>query len=202
MSKELLVILVQNPVWGEVKPKIAKTMGNDKALFIYNSLIKHTFEITHALKCDKSVYYSQFIQIDDIWNGAFYRKALQKGKEWNEVMDNIMKDFEAGHYEKLVITCCDFMTLASAHIEEAFDKLTDFDAVLGPTQRGGYYLMGIRKRHPNLFVGKKPNDENLLLDTVLELQKNNCKVAFLDPLRAIRTDEDYHAFKGYFSKSH
>ncbi|MEO6246074.1 MAG: DUF2064 domain-containing protein [Opitutaceae bacterium] len=50
---------------------------------------------------------------------------------------------EAG-YERIVIVGNDCPDLSQADIDEAFHRLDDHDAVLGPDHRGGNYLIGLR----------------------------------------------------------
>ncbi|MGB2152761.1 MAG: glycosyltransferase, partial [Flavobacteriaceae bacterium] len=42
MGKELLLIFTKNPQLGKVKTRLAKTIGDEKALFIFNKLLSKT----------------------------------------------------------------------------------------------------------------------------------------------------------------
>jgi len=57
MSKNLVLIFTRNPELGKVKTRLAKTIGDKKALEIYTILLKKTKETTKNLTCDKAVYY-------------------------------------------------------------------------------------------------------------------------------------------------
>ena len=54
--KNLLIIFVKNPELGKVKSRLAKSIGNKKALSVYKKLLKRTKEITIDLPMDKCVY--------------------------------------------------------------------------------------------------------------------------------------------------
>ena len=72
-----LIIFVRNPVLGKVKTRLAATMGNEKALAVYLSLLNHTKKITENLPVTKYVFYADEINENDLWNG--FEKKLQTG---------------------------------------------------------------------------------------------------------------------------
>jgi glycosyltransferase A (GT-A) superfamily protein (DUF2064 family) len=41
--------------------------------------------------------------------------------------------------------------LPAEYVERAVDLLTNSDVVIGPAEDGGYYLIGLRQKHPGLF---------------------------------------------------
>ncbi|MBS1914556.1 MAG: glycosyltransferase [Bacteroidetes bacterium] len=47
----------------------------------------------------------------------------------------------------------DHPTLPSGYIRDAFAALGSHDLVLGPADDGGYYLIGMRAPHPEIFAG-------------------------------------------------
>jgi rSAM/selenodomain-associated transferase 1 len=53
---------------------------------------------------------------------------------------------------RVIIAGTDCPELTEAMLVEAFEALGEVDAVLGPARDGGYYLIGLRKRNPELFV--------------------------------------------------
>jgi glycosyltransferase A (GT-A) superfamily protein (DUF2064 family) len=67
-----LIIFVKNPVSGEVKTRLAATVGNQKALDIYKELLDHTHKISLNLQVDKFVFYNDFINDNDLWENEFY----------------------------------------------------------------------------------------------------------------------------------
>ena len=69
-----LIIFIRNPVAGEVKTRLARTLGNEKALTVYEWLLSHTREITQELACDKFLYYSGAPELDDGWDNRHYFK--------------------------------------------------------------------------------------------------------------------------------
>jgi hypothetical protein len=54
---------------------------------------------------------------------------------------------------RMLIVGADSPTLPLAYLRMGFELLTQVDAVLGPTEDGGYYAVGCRGPHPGMFAG-------------------------------------------------
>jgi uncharacterized protein len=76
------------------------------------------------------------------------------------------------------------------------------DAVVGPTQDGGYYLLGLRKMHPGLLVGIRWSTPFALADTEANLQKAGLVVARLPMGFDIDEPEDLEAFRIRLQQGH
>ncbi|MGG6229505.1 TIGR04282 family arsenosugar biosynthesis glycosyltransferase [Tenacibaculum sp. SDUM215027] len=170
-SRNLLLIFTRNPELGKVKTRLAKTIGDEAALDIYKFLLEHTKQVTQNLSCDKAVYYSVKVRENDIWSEEFYQKHPQKGDDLGERMHNAFQDSFSEGYEKVIIIGSDLPDLTSEHINEAFEKLNSNDVVIGPAEDGGYYLLGMKKPHPNIFKNKDWGTASVRQDTLNDLKK-------------------------------
>lgn len=197
MSKEVLIIFIRNPEIGKVKTRLAKTIGNTAALQLYKLLLQHTFEVTKPINCDKIVYYSEAIAKDDIWD-ASYQKKIQQGNDLGQRMHHAFEAaFKAG-YKKAVIIGSDIFDLTPAHIKEAFTMLNTNNVVLGPAEDGGYYLLGMKTLHSQIFKEKTWGTATVLAETLKDLK--GIKTHFLEILNDIDTYEDLEkvsAFKSF-----
>lgn len=151
MQKALL-IFIKNPALGKVKTRLAKTVGDVNALKIYQFLLEHTMEITYELDtADKFIYYNEFVPTKDEWPPSIYQKELQKGANLGEKYLNAFTKVFDEAYQKAVIISPDCPKLSDTLLEKAFKMLDNFDVVLGPTEDGNYYLIGMKKLHADLF---------------------------------------------------
>ena len=91
MEKKLLLIFTKNPQLGMVKTRLAKTIGNEKALLIFHKLINKTAVVVDGVDAHKSLYYSDFIDDQDIWEGRVRNKKIQEGNSLGERMANAFK---------------------------------------------------------------------------------------------------------------
>jgi len=68
----------------------------------------------------------------------------QIGPDFKARLHHAVGTLVAAGYERIVIVGNDCPDLSHADIDEAFHRLEDHDAVLGPDHRGGNYLIGFR----------------------------------------------------------
>ena len=61
-KKRLLLIFAKQVEKGKVKTRLAKTIGHDKALLIYQDLLQHTAEQTATVQAERWVCYSPNIE--------------------------------------------------------------------------------------------------------------------------------------------
>ena len=187
-SKNLLLIFTRNPELGKAKTRLAKTVGDEKALEIYKFLLEKTRNISSEVTSDKAVYYSVKIRENDIWDTKSYQKHQQVGEDLGIRMLNAFKNsFDAG-YKKVMIIGSDLYDLTSKNIENAFKKLDTNDVVLGPAEDGGYYLLGMNALQENIFKNKDWGTASVRKDTLTDLQDK--AVFLLEELNDVDVFED------------
>ena len=188
MSNSLIMVFVRNPELGRVKTRLAKTIGDQAALEIYEILSKHTAKIISEIDSDKLIFYSEKIQDNDIWTVINCKKQIQtKGDLGEKMLDAFQYGFSLG-YKKIIIIGSDLYSLRPKHIESAFEQLENYDVVIGPALDGGYYLLGLNSVIPEIFKQKQWSTSSILKDTLSDLKKFN--VNLLKPLNDIDTYED------------
>ncbi|MEX1011817.1 MAG: DUF2064 domain-containing protein, partial [Balneolaceae bacterium] len=62
--------------------------------------------------------------------------------------------------------------------------------VLGPSQDGGYYLLGLNRPAADLFREMPWSKDGLLEETVRSAERLGLNPAYLEPLNDIDTEED------------
>ena len=188
MSNSLIMVFVRNPELGRVKTRLAKTIGDQAALEIYEILSKHTAKIISEIDSDKLIFYSEKIQDNDIWTVINCKKQIQtKGDLGQKMLDAFQYGFSLG-YKKIIIIGSDLYSLRPKHIESAFEQLENYDVVIGPALDGGYYLLGLNSVIPEIFKQKQWSTSSVLKETLSDLKEFN--VNLLEPLNDIDTYED------------
>lgn len=190
MQRQLLLIFVKNPEAGKVKTRLAATIGADNALDIYKKLLLHTHQITSELNITKAVFYSDFVDNEDIWENSKYLKFIQHGNDLGKKMENAFKQgFDQG-YSDICIIGSDCYQLRATHIKSAFDLLTHNEVVLGPSADGGYYLLGMNKLFSEFFNHKKWSTSEVLKDTLEDTQTLKIKHTLLETLIDVDEEKD------------
>jgi hypothetical protein len=194
MNKALVIIFVKNIEHGKVKTRLAKTIGNEGAFVVYSELVKVTEKATQNLLADKCIYFSEAV-VENLWKNE--KKAIQKGHDLGERMQNAFKKgFEDG-YEHVVLIGSDLPDITSNHINKGLKALEQHEVVFGPAQDGGYYLIGLSKMNNFVFNNKPWSKSHLLKKTLSELTENNITFTTLDTLNDIDTFEDLITSKFY-----
>ncbi len=196
--KQALIIFARNPVRGKVKTRLAATMGDDKALSIYQSLLQHTVQITQQLAYDLYVFYADGILFNDIWSDEVYLKKNQVGNDLGQRMHHAFDSlFEKG-YQKIIIIGTDCFELSSSILLDAFTVLNTNEIVIGPSEDGGYYLLGMRQFFPFLFEGKAWSTDTVYNSTIQQLKMHKISYGILPILNDIDTEDDWNQ---HFAKS-
>ena len=117
-----MIIFVRNPEPGKVKTRIAKTMGNEKALEVYKELLLHTYHITKDISCDKFVFYADQITKNDLWENSSYYKKLQQGNDLGQRMLFAFRELFGLGYQSIQIIGSDCIELTTDIIKTGFKK--------------------------------------------------------------------------------
>ena len=197
MSINHLIIFVKNPELGKVKTRLARTIGDEKALYIYKLLLEQTFQVTLPVLADKKLYYSEFVQNMDQFNDLVYEKHIQSGDGLGDKMYNAMKHSFGEWAGKVVLIGSDCFELNSGIIEEAFKALEESDYVLGPAKDGGYYLIGMKELNLEIFQNKEWSSENVFLDTLLDIKNQEKSHYLLPTLSDVDIEDDLGDLRGY-----
>lgn len=187
---ERLLIFIKNPTSGKVKTRLAATLGDAKALEVYKALTDYTQNITAEVDVNRQVWYSSYIEEIDIWNTKLYKKKLQMGKDLGERMNNAFNEAFDDGCAKVVIIGSDCPGLTSHHLKNAFTRLDKVDCVIGPSEDGGYYLLGLSKKLPELFEEKKWSTESVLKEAVETLNTHGFCFELLEELNDIDNEDD------------
>ena len=186
-----LIIFIKNPIKGKVKTRLANTVGDDKALAIYSQLLERTRKITQNIDCKKYLFYSDFVDEQDDWDNSTFIKCLQKGVDLGERMLNAFKlVFEQNNNSKAIIIGSDCAALTDKIVEKGFLALQEKDFVIGPSNDGGYYLLGMNFLFETLFNNKVWSTESVLEDTENDIKMAGHTFEKLEALTDIDLEED------------
>ncbi len=187
-----LMIFIKNPEAGNVKTRLASTLGNEKAVYIYKMLLDHTNVIARGVNADKYLFYASYINADDEWNSGYFVKGLQNGDDLGARMHNAFKDLFTDGYENICIIGSDCLEITTDLIDQSFAKLQNSDVVIGPAKDGGYYLLGIKKLHPELFNNISWSTDQVLNQTLAICQRLNLSIDLLPELSDIDVENDFN----------
>lgn len=167
MPKKLAIgIMFRLPEFGMVKKRLAAQIGKNEALNVYASMLYVTINRISTLK-DIDIYgfYNslnrQSVNLNNI------KTLPQQGENLGEKMLNAFEYLFKNGYDKVLLIGADSPDLPVDYITEAFSMLDSFDMVIGPTEDGGFYLIGSNKPLPKtMFDSIQWGSSKVLMDTV------------------------------------
>lgn len=198
--KPALIVFQKNPVLGQVKTRIAKILGEEKALEIYRFLVWKTHEqITLLTNWDVFLYYSDFTEKVD-WKPKKGEISyhLQKGKDLGERMRNAFEEIFHKGYTRILIIGTDCPQLTEETLNNAAKELNNYDVVFGPAKDGGYYLLGLKKLYNGLFQDIPWSTESVLELSIQYLKQNKISFQTTSSLSDIDTAEDWDKYQKSF----
>lgn len=178
-----LIIFLKAPVAGRVKTRLARGIGAARAAALFRVMAANT--IAGASRGDWRTILavdppSAMAGFNNIWPRKFDRLAQSKG----DLGDRMRAAFAAAPAGPVVIIGADAPALRARHIRRAFDALAGHDAVFGPSEDGGYWLIGLARRRaaPGLFRDVRWSSAHALEDTIASLPKG-FRMVCIDRLR-------------------
>ena len=192
-TKPALIIFTKNPEKGKVKTRLAKTVGDDKALAIYKSLLNHTRQIALSVDSTRYLFYSQYIPPQDDWSPTDFKKLLQAEGDLGYKMTHAFETVTQQH-QRVVIIGSDCASLTTAIVETALEQLQHHDFVVGPAMDGGYYLLGMRSFQPSIFEHIAWSTETVFERTMEKITALKGTCFLLPTLSDIDYEEDWEKY--------
>ena len=164
-QKRVLAVLARPLIRGAVKTRLARALGDDGALAVYERLLHGTLDSAAAVP-DAALVLAEAPAaageprsreqtgtsgatapspvVDDPLAGRDGRwsRLAQRGEGLGERLATVFTDLFASGAESVVIVGSDSPTLPPEYLAQAFDLLSPGRLALGPAADGGYYLIG------------------------------------------------------------
>ena len=195
----LLVVMAKAPVPGKVKTRLTPPFTPQEAVDLYKCFLQDRITEMGRLKgIDLAIAYTPtdardtFVRI----SGNGFYLFDQKGEDLGQRLSNIFFNKLEQGYAAVSIIDSDTPDLPCATIEDSFHSLLagGTEAVFGPCDDGGYYLVGMRRPHPELFRDI-PWSTDAVLDITLKKAENlGIKTRLLPVWNDLDTFEDLVGF--------
>lgn len=120
------------------------------------------------------------------------RLMPQRGETLSQRLEHGFADLFTLGYDAAALIGSDLPTLPAGHVEEGIEALTRLPdpVVLGPADDGGYYFIGLRRPHPELFQGVPWSTADVLAATLAIAATENLAVTLTSSWYDIDTVAD------------
>ncbi len=193
MMRGTLIVFLKTPKAGRVKTRLGRDIGMGRAAALFRHMIAATLAEAGKGRWRKIIAIdppSDLSGLRGVWPVGFERLAQSRGS-LGERMKTAMRAAPSG---PVVVIGADAPGLRAAHIRRAFVALGHGDAVFGPAEDGGYWLIGLARRRPapKLFADVRWSSPHALADTLAGLPPG-FRTAFLPTLRDLDEAADLKA---------
>ncbi len=180
--KDCLIVFAKEPQAGKVKTRLQGKLSQEDCAQLYKAFLQDTLELARAVPCEEkmlayeSLIEPKFLKAIAKDEFVFYK---QRGTDLGQRLDNAFKFAKGRHNDKILIIGSDTPNLPVDYIKEAYVRLDKNDLVLGPSEDGGFYLIGFTQPCADLFSGVQWSADKVFEKTVSNAKNSGKKVAAL-----------------------
>lgn len=191
MPQSALIVFAKRPTPGGVKTRLTPTLTPEDAARLYEAFLRDALIAYQALDVDVRLYVSPS---PEPMPGTLMPEGVSLHEQQGPGLGARMKiafveSFGAG-YERLVIIGTDHPTLPTAFIEQAFDALaTPGSICIGPSDDGGFYLIGMNDFYPELFHDMRYSHADVFAQTLERAGRTGARLAVLPPWYDVDTPD-------------
>ncbi len=186
-----LVIMAKAPRPGSVKTRLAESLSLQAVTELYRCLLNDTIALVQALDHAEIAVMCPASDVEDLSRAVAktVRVVPQRGQGLAAGLASVFTLFATGH-QRVIAFNSDSPHLPASVLETGFDVLEACDLVVGPTHDGGYYLVGAKASHPDLFTSVGMGTANALEALLMRARTLRLSVHLTDPFYDIDVAAD------------
>ena len=210
MSTPLIqIFFARPPVMGKVKTRLGNFIGMENSCLLYQKILSNTLADFSQRNLDLYLFSSEKMNIKLLEDMTVHLRLktsvqLQKGNNLSERMQDALYQVAKKFHDDspILLAGTDIPSYNTKIAYQAVEKLQLHPAVLGPSDDGGYYLIGLqaslckdKKLLRNIFRAMSWSHEKVFQKQKSKLENLGFRVATLPKLRDIDTFEDLASYQ-------
>ena len=201
-----VAIMAKAPLPGQVKTRLCPPLSHDEAAGLYRCFLLDKIQQVRALERARPVIAYAPEDAGQIFGAMAPDLELlpQRGADLGVRLTGILERLLGSGHDGAVAIDSDTPTLPVRLLQQAVDRLADdpeLDVVLGPTEDGGYYLIGLKAPQPVLFTDMPWSTSDVLPETVRRAAGRRLRLAQLPPWYDVDTSEDLNRLRAELARS-
>lgn len=191
-----LIVFLKAPRPGQVKTRLAKTIGAEAACAAYRQLTETVLDRISPLS-GVQLRHAPDDALAEIqpWLRPGWQAAAQGHGDLGERLNAaFVETFNRGA-RQVVIIGSDSPGVSARDIETAWASMKENDVVIGPAADGGYWLIGLREPRPALFQNMAWSTKTVFQETVKRCKTAGLSVKLLHELADVDTEADWLAYQ-------
>ena len=162
-----LMVMAKRPSPGKTKTRLTPALSPKGAAELYECFLLDSLAVAREQETvDHYIAYHP-ANSDDYFRllAPDFGIVQQRGNSLAERLNHVLNSgFNAG-YGRVVAMNSDSPNLPAEYVTRAFDLLGEVDMVLGPSEDGGYYLIGLKQPQPDLILPVVMSTPSVLEET-------------------------------------
>jgi rSAM/selenodomain-associated transferase 1 len=182
-----LAVMAKAPRSGKVKTRLAPPLTLDQAAAINICFLRDTTDNIAAVAASGNA--AGIVSYTPVGDEALFDTLLpadfalipQRGDGFGERLLTTAEDLLACGYGSVCLIDSDSPTVPAAAFEQAVAELAKPGdrVILGPAHDGGYYLIGLKRPHPELFANITWSTSSVFAETTAAAHAANLETAIL-----------------------
>ena len=191
-SDRVLVIMAKAPRPGAVKTRLTTSLSPEAVTDFYCCLLDDTLALARSLGDVDVAIMCRDSDVNELGRlaGKDVGVVAQRGEGLAEGLTSVFAHFAEDRQRRTIAFNSDSPHLPRTVLEDAFTTLAEHDLVVGPTDDGGYYLVGAKASHPTLFARDGMGTGSALERLLSSARALGLSVGFSDPFYDIDVADD------------
>jgi hypothetical protein len=194
-SPVAVVVMAKQPIAGHVKTRLSPPLTLEQAARLSHGFLLDTLQQVRRLRGvarflafappEAEAAFARLAQPD-------FTLVAQAGADLGERLAGLVERVTAEAVSSVAIMGTDAPTLPDAYLVEAIRVLDQrrADVVIGPTEDGGYYIIGLRRPAPALFHGIPWSTSDVFRETVAKVRTAALRLHVLPTWFDVDTEPD------------
>lgn len=190
--KQALLVIAKRPRAGQTKTRLTPPLSGAQAAKLYGCFLRDTLNLARTVPA-----VTRFILYAPPGEQRYFKQLApdflllpQAGAGLGARLDNALTHCLSHGFDRAVVINSDGPTLPPSYIARAFEALNQAEVVFGPSEDGGYYLIGLTQPRPRLLREVKMSTPTVLQDSLALANQDGLRVALLPPWYDVDTIED------------
>lgn len=188
-----LIVFLRLPEKGNVKTRIAASLGEDAALAIYEEMSAITLAMVSGLNIQCYLFYEGGLPDTAVRIPSLHYLSQSNGTLGEKMLHAFRIVLQ--EHKKAIIIGSDCPAVTAEDINEGFSKLDTYDVIIGPSVDGGYYLLGLKDIIPSIFKNIPWSTSTVFNDTIDITKRQRLNYYLLRTLTDIDVADDWVSFK-------
>lgn len=199
--KKAIICFTRVPKPGVTKTRLMSILSGSRCAGLHIAFLQDLREVYDRMDTDLFVAYTA----DPDWEmlkpifprarGFFPQEGADLGEKMYRAIERVL---ELG-YDAAILTGADLPLMKESHLEAGFAALDGADVAIGPTSDGGYYLIGMKVPHEEIFRVSGYGGATALENTLTAGQQAGFEIALTLPCDDMDTPEDLRGLMGRLS---